>query len=272
MKGQKVLSVVSIVGLLLALAVGTVGQPISAQAAKLAHPPANAPVVETATITPGISPDWWSTVQETIRTSEYYVTWQDQTYLADLPAAYQAPNRAHNLRTYFSPDGPIVIPRTWTEETSIPPWRLEMALAAWGRAGALAAPSPATLEATENRIEYRRDQVVEWYRNDENGLRQGFSLLSPPAGEGALQMDLALRGDLVPQLDPAGAVVEFQDGDGKPALRYSGLSVVDAAGRALPAWLSLDGAMLSLVVDDTGAAYPIEVDPVLTGLPPDDDW
>ncbi len=132
MKGQKVLSVVSIVGLLLALAAGMAGQPTSAQAARPAHPLANAPAAGTAAITPGISPDWWATVQETIRTSEYYVTWQEQTYLADLPAAYQAPNRAHNLRTYFSPDGPIVIPRTWTEETNIPPWRLEMALAELG--------------------------------------------------------------------------------------------------------------------------------------------
>ena len=244
MKGQKILSVVSIVGLLLALAAEAAVQPISAQAARPAHPLANAPAVGTAAIRPGISPDWWATVQETIRASEYYVTWQEQTYLADLPAAYQAPNRAHNLRTYFSPDGPIIIPRTWTEETNIPPWRLEIALAAWGRAGALAAPSPATLEAAENRIEYRRGEVVEWYRNDENGLKQGFSLSSPPAGEGALQLDLALRGDLVPQLNPAGTVVEFQDDDGKPALRYNGLSVVDAAGRALPARLSLDGATL----------------------------
>jgi hypothetical protein len=272
MKGQKVLSVASIVGLLLALAAGTAGQPISAQAAKLARPPANAPVAGTAAITPGISPDWWSTVQETIRTSEYYVTWQDQTYLADLPAAYQTPNRANNLRTYFRPDGPIVIPRTWTEETNVPPWRLEMALAAWGRAGALAAPSPATLEAVENRIEYRRDQVVEWYRNDENGLKQGFTLSSPPAGVGPLQLDLAIGGDLISQLAATGTTVEFQDGDGKPVLRYSGLSVIDAADRTLPAWLSLDGAALSLVVDDAGAAYPIEVDPILTGLPAVPDW
>ena len=47
------------------------------------------------------SSDWLSAVQEDIQASEYHVTWQDQTYLADLSAAYQAPNRAHNLRTYL---------------------------------------------------------------------------------------------------------------------------------------------------------------------------
>ncbi len=38
--------------------------------------------------------DWWSRVQEDIRRSEYHVTWQEFTYLDDVPAAYQAPNRA----------------------------------------------------------------------------------------------------------------------------------------------------------------------------------
>lgn len=60
--------------------------------------------------------DWWTTVQKNIRQSEYHVTWQDQTYLPDPPAAYQAPNCAHNLRTYFIADassaGIRVIPRT----------------------------------------------------------------------------------------------------------------------------------------------------------------
>jgi len=46
--------------------------------------------------------DWWSRVQEDIRRSEYHVTWQDFTCLDDVPAAYQAPNRAQNLRTYFT--------------------------------------------------------------------------------------------------------------------------------------------------------------------------
>ncbi len=53
----------------------------------------------------GASTGWWAAVQDNIRESEYHVTWQDHTYLPDLAAAYQTPNRAHNLRTYFAPDG-----------------------------------------------------------------------------------------------------------------------------------------------------------------------
>ena len=60
-----------------------------------------------------MSSNWWSAVQRDIRVSEYHVTWQEQMYLDDVSAAYQAPKRVQNLRTYFAPAGPIVIPRTW---------------------------------------------------------------------------------------------------------------------------------------------------------------
>ena len=69
------------------------------------------PVLEEA------SPEWWAAVQEDIRRSEYQVTWQDRTYLADLAGAYQAPNRAHNLRAYFTPEGIRVVQRTWATST-----------------------------------------------------------------------------------------------------------------------------------------------------------
>ena len=36
----------------------------------------------------GANSDWLATVQEDIRQSEYHVTWQERTYLANLPAAY----------------------------------------------------------------------------------------------------------------------------------------------------------------------------------------
>ena len=57
---------------------------------------------------PGVLQDtnWWASVQDGIRRSEYEVTWQDQTDLAgtglnESAAAYQAPNRAHSLRTFL---------------------------------------------------------------------------------------------------------------------------------------------------------------------------
>jgi len=66
-------------------------------------------------LTEGMTADWWGTVQDEIRRSEYQVTWQDETYLPDLAGAYQAANRAQDLRTYFEAGGIRVIQRTGTE-------------------------------------------------------------------------------------------------------------------------------------------------------------
>ncbi len=226
---------------------------------------------------PGVPSDWWATAQADILQAEYNITWQEQTYLPDVPAAYQSPNRAHNLRSYYTNDGVIVIPRTWEEGIDLPPWRMEMALSAWGREGQLTAVLPATLAAGEggenrNRIEFRRGKLVEWYRNDESGLEQGFTVSSPPQGEGYLQLDLVIRGDLAPQLSARGNELEFHDEANQALLLYSGLAAVDSNNRSLPVWLSLDGAILSLFIDDLGAAYPIKVDPTLTGLSTVADW
>jgi hypothetical protein len=114
------------------------------------------------TLPAGVSSDWWAAVQEDIRRSEYHVTWQDKTYLPDVDApstglragAYQAPNRAYNLRTYFTPEGPVVIPRVWPEGAEAPPWRWGLSLVAWGREGALQPAGAATLHTDANRVEY----------------------------------------------------------------------------------------------------------------------
>ena len=131
---------------------------------------------------PGVPADWWAEVQAEIEQVEYSITWQDQTYLPGSPEAFQAPNRAENLRTYFEPGGPTVLPRLWPEDLSDPPWRWELRLAAWGREEMEPVPA-ASLEVKGNLIEYRRGPLVEWYRNDGDGLAQGFRLsVSPPAG------------------------------------------------------------------------------------------
>ena len=114
---------------------------------------------------------WWATVQEGIRRSEYHVTWQEQTYLHGLTAGYQAPNRAQDLRTYFTAEGIRVIPRGETE----PSWELAMALADYG--------DGQDVQVTANRVEYHYpsagQRINAWYINDEAGLEQGFTIATP---------------------------------------------------------------------------------------------
>ena len=39
---------------------------------------------------------------------------------------------------------------------------------------------PASLVVIENRIEYRRGPMTEWYVNERRGIEQGFTLVAPP--------------------------------------------------------------------------------------------
>jgi len=48
---------------------------------------------------------------------------------------------------------------------------------------------------------------------------------------------------------------------GKTGVHYAGLSAADAAGKKLPAWLEVQGEQLLLRVSDTGARYPVVIDP-----------
>ena len=49
-----------------------------------------------------IPKSWLDQVQKDIAQREYHITWQDNTTLPKNKSAWQAPNRAHNFRTYFT--------------------------------------------------------------------------------------------------------------------------------------------------------------------------
>jgi|GEM_PF-2342897 len=235
-----------------------------------------------AALPAGVSSTWWTTAQEQIRRSEYHVTWQDKTFLPDLPAAYQAPNRAQNLRAYFTNEGVRVIPRTNRAAS----WEWGMQLTGFGYQGTLQSPARARLVANGNRIEYRRGNLTEWYVNDERGLEQGFTITSPPSAEpetlttafsesatdnscpdarGAmLLIDMRITGDLTGTVSDNGQRIKFATRDGASVITYSQLKVVDAISQSLPARFELAGNQLSILVDDGNAVYPVTIDPLAT--------
>ena len=241
-----------------------------------ASPPYNTTLVQDP------SSDWWSVVRQEIQQVEYDVTWQEQVHLDGIEAAYQAPNRAQNLRTYFVADGPVLIPRTSQPEDAAPQWRLQLEVVAWGRQGALRPPVPPELHPDGHRIEYSRGGLVEWYANERRGLEQGFVIASPPdpvavadgQSEGrALVVALALTGNLTPAVGPGGDTVDLLTADGETVLRYGDLQVSDSNGHRLPAQMRLVGPdTLHIIVDDAGAVYPIRIDPVISGLSTTADW
>ncbi len=132
---------------------------------------------QTVRLPAGVSEDWWAQTQEYIQQSEYEISWQEPTYLPDLPAAYQASNRAQGLRIYFTSQGIRLISRAETTPT----WQLGVSLVGYGAQANLLAVSEAVLSPAANRMDYQRAGPSEWYINDEGGLQQGFVL---PGGAG----------------------------------------------------------------------------------------
>ncbi len=170
----------------------------------------------------------------------------------------QAPNRAQNLRTYFDATGIRVHDRT----AAGAPKLLALSLSGVGRGSGLAVPAPGEVTARGSRVEIRRKAFVEWYENSAAGLEHGFSFSERPAGNGPLIVELAMEGAAAALRHDA---VTFSTSSGRH-LRYDGLVAIDASGRTLTAHLSVpDPEHVRIVVDDTGAKYPLLIDPLLSG-------
>ncbi len=203
------------------------------------------------------SPSWIAEVERQIADAEYEIGWQPE------PAAWHAPNRAQGFRTYFTPSGIRVIPRS-----AQPSWEWQLALVRWGRPAALAAVEPAALQVDGQRIEYDRGGIVEWYVNDRRGLEQGFTLAAPPEGTGLVEIELALGGTLSPVVSEDGQAIDFQAPNGTRVLHYAALVVRDALGQELVAWMegfNRDGERgIRIAFEDGAAIYPVTVDPLAT--------
>lgn len=250
-------------GLILALLFGGIGLHLQPAAAQTEVPPP-APAAAEAQIPASLSQDWLSQAQAYIMRSEYHLTWDDAPLIAGLPAAYQAPNRAQNLRTYFLPDRVQVIRRTEVE----PRWSWSLALGEdlqprHNRLG--------ELQVAANQAVYSLAGLQQTFTNTELGLEQALTVFNPPTERTAegLSLELMVSSDLAAQEGLTGEV-EFRSQD-RLELRLGRLQAVDASGQSLPARLHLvrsttpgEGTQgIQVQVDDQAAAYPLTVSLVL---------
>jgi len=201
------------------------------------------------------SGDWLSSVSEEISRTEYHFTERDDGSLS-------APNRAQGLRVFVTPAGLRVVPRNDVEDS----WELRLELTGHGRGEPTTSVTTSDIRAEKGRIEIDRGFLTEWYVNDANGLEQGFTLTAAPSGDRTQPLVLTMRlaGDVLAYPSADGQSVSFHTPRGTPALHYTKLVVRDAMGALVPARMEVGPGRLSLVVEDTAAVYPIEIDPVLT--------
>jgi FG-GAP repeat/FlgD Ig-like domain/FG-GAP-like repeat len=206
-----------------------------------------------ANLPPGVSQDWLATVNQKLAASEYNVSGQ--------PGKLQAPNRRQNLRTSFDELGIQLEPRIGGASA----WRWRWHLEGWGRGGNMRAVRPSPPVADVARVEYRHEDLLEWYVNRPEGIEQGFVVDRAPAGTGPLCLVGEVSGDLTGKgvsEDTGG--IDFVTDTGVLVLNYAELHAWDATGRELPGELVMADARLSIRIDDRDAVYPVTIDPMLT--------
>ncbi len=171
-----------------------------------------------------------------------------------------AQNAAQGLRVRFGSSGVVVAAGAS---------RLGLQLQAWGKGSSLQPLSGARPTGTGNRVTYALPGLREWYANGPLGVEQGFTVEHAPAARtgagsspGLLTLAIGLSGNTHPTLE-VGAHGVLLSRAGKTAVRYTGLQAVDARGRSLKSWLSLEDGRLLVHVDAGNALYPLQIDPFL---------
>ena len=198
---------------------------------------------------PHAAPDWLARAGQGLAAREYHATENDR--------GLQAPNRRHNLRTYFEPDGIRVVDRTAPGG----PGLVGLRLAGVGRGTTLHPVPPGEVYADAARVEIRRPGLVEWFENGPDGLEQGFDLEVRPAGRGPLVLALEVEGALA---SLRGDAIALATATGR-TLQYAKLAAWDSRGEVLEARLRRpSSSCIEIALDDAGARYPIRIDPLLS--------
>ena len=209
------------------------------------------PATATPTTTPeGLSATDWQSLRQQIQARPYTAEGQPD-------GGFRARNPVHGLGIDHAPDGTTTLrPRTGAD------WH-------WGlttrRIGTDTLASPARLAQAGQTVTYHwNEHLREWWINQDTGLEQWFQVGRRPAGlspEQPLTVEMAIHGNLHGTM--AGEAIAFIDDAGTTLFTYDRLKVWDASGRALPARMGVENRTLTLTVIDTGAVYPLTIDPVV---------
>jgi uncharacterized repeat protein (TIGR01451 family) len=201
----------------------------------------------------GLTRDDWGEIRRSIQRSEYHACRVARGLGAG--TALQASNPQQAYRTRFRREGIEIVPQASTRAS----WRLGLSATGYGYEGDVRALEAAEPRSEQERVEYRRGLVTEWYVNRPGGLEQGFELDEPqPRRAGPLVVAMAVEGDL--DVSARGDSVSFTHGSDE-TLRYADLKAWDAEGRPLAARVEAVGREVRLVVEAQTARFPVTVDP-----------
>lgn len=198
-----------------------------------------------------LTPDDWAQVQDSIARAKHVVR--------ENQGGFVAHNPRQDWTIEFDSVGMSVTPESdnWT-------WGLE--LVAFGFSDQLTKLSKTcVVHAHGGRISYDWGSgLEEWYINDQRGLEHGFIIQSRPTGiqNGPLEFQLRVKGPLQPTVSTSLRDIQFTDQREQTLVRYSGLKAFDSTGRDLSAWFESAPGGFRIFVDETGAVYPVTIDPL----------
>ncbi|MGQ0700513.1 MAG: Calx-beta domain-containing protein [Panacagrimonas sp.] len=139
---------------------------------------------------------------------------------------------------------------------------LRLRTTAIGRGEALVPVVGAKPVVRGNRAELAHGVATEWYVNSGLGLEHGYTFDAAPDGRGKVRIQIAVEGGLLPMAD--GDSVLLTDQSNTQRIRYQKLLVLDANQKHLDARMSVTPERrIEIAFDDTHAAYPVVVDPLL---------
>ncbi len=204
---------------------------------------------------------WLQQIRENIALSEYFISPHGKGI-----KKMQAPNRKHDFRIVFDEHGVAIIPR----DTKKNDWLLELRLTRFGRKGGFRPAENGKLVTNGNRAQLVRDDVTEWFINDQDGVEHGFTFHTRPkivnkeTPSQMVRLEMAAEGTLQARMHRQTDMIEFVNSNGSVVLNYSKLKVVDTAGKIIPSTMLVNDNTLAIEFDDHLAQYPVTVDPLLT--------
>ncbi len=222
-------------------------------------------IVEPGQVPEGLSVKEWNGILERIKESEYEVEKSK-----DGRTCYMN-NPSQNFKAEFCSTGFKTKVNKGDKEIDFGLYPVS-----YGYEGNLTKVNKAIITDTKNnRVNLDWDSnLKEYHENSNKGLKQNFVINTQPYQrddlDNKLVVNLASSGGLTPEVSADGQAVHFKDSTGDTVLNYSGLFVYDNRGKKLSAGIGSvinpdSGAVgISLIVDDSGALFPITIDPLLT--------
>ena len=184
-----------------------------------------------------------------LRQARLEIADRENSYSRTNGSSYGVPNRSQGLQTRIGASGIRVYPRVASSGSGGAPWHLDLHTTGLGRRGDVHALADAVLHHHENRVDSIWNSFIEWNRNDEPGIEQGWTIAAPPPGscQAPLTIEVEARG-LRSRFSNDGSSTDFLDAGSRVVFHNRSLRAWDARGRKTAAQLTpmCDGFAIEL--------------------------